>query len=115
MQGYPSPGPKPPRQRPTPVLISPRQETGATGVGIYIGAYHYARPSRNPNITGANSADSEAAYFWGVASNYVKTGGTYLVPMLDWEDTGCTNQLSCGDACRRGSTNGATPSPTTRG
>src|SRR6266404_7765463 len=66
------------------------QEAGATGVGIYIGAYHFARPSSHPNITGANSADSEAAYFWGVASNYVKYGGSYLVPMLDWEDTGAT-------------------------
>ena len=70
------------------------QETGANSVGIYIGAYHFARPSSHPNITGANSADSEAAYFWGVASNYVKAGGGYLVPMLDWEDTGMTNQLS---------------------
>ena len=67
---------------------------GAKGVGIYIGAYHFARPSRNPNITGANSADSEAAHFWSVVSNYVKTGGTYMVPMLDWEDIYCTNQLS---------------------
>ena len=66
------------------------QEAGAKGVGIYIGAYHFARPSRNPNITGTNSANSEAAYFWGVASNYVKTGGTYLVPMLDWEDPDAT-------------------------
>src|SRR5207237_373175 len=41
-------------------------------------------------ITGASSADSEAAYFWSVAGNYVKNGGGYLVPMLDWEDTGAT-------------------------
>jgi GH25 family lysozyme M1 (1,4-beta-N-acetylmuramidase) len=66
------------------------QEAGAKGVGIYIGAYHYARPSLHPNITGASSADSEAAYFWSVASNYVKYGGPYLVPMLDWEDTSAT-------------------------
>jgi GH25 family lysozyme M1 (1,4-beta-N-acetylmuramidase) len=66
------------------------QESGAKGVGIYIGAYHFARPSSNPNITGANSADSEAAYFWSTAGNYVTNGGTYLVPMLDWEDTGAT-------------------------
>ncbi len=68
----------------------PSQEAGAKSVGIYIGAYHYARPSSHPNLTGANSADSEAAYFWGVAGNYVKAGGSYLVPMLDWEDTGAT-------------------------
>ncbi|HWW01686.1 MAG TPA: GH25 family lysozyme [Candidatus Acidoferrum sp.] len=66
------------------------QEAGAQGVGIYIGAYHFSRPSLNPNIGGANSADSEAAYFWSVAGNYVKYGGSYLVPMLDWEDTGAT-------------------------
>ena len=70
------------------------QESGAKGVGIYVGAYHFARPSSHPNITGANSADSEAAYFWNVAGNYVKYGGAYLVPMLDWEDPLVTNQLS---------------------
>jgi len=70
------------------------QESGAKGVGIPMGAYHFARPSSHPNITGANSADSEAAYFWGVAGNYVKYGGSYLMPMLDWEDPLVTNQLS---------------------
>jgi GH25 family lysozyme M1 (1,4-beta-N-acetylmuramidase) len=67
------------------------QESYAKQVGIYIGAYHFARPSSNPNLTGANSADSEAQYFWGVAQNYVKYGGAYLVPMLDWEDPYATN------------------------
>lgn len=66
------------------------QEAGAKSVGIYIGAYHYARPSSHPNITGSNSADSEAAYFWSTAGSYVTSGGTYCVPMLDWEDTGAT-------------------------
>jgi GH25 family lysozyme M1 (1,4-beta-N-acetylmuramidase)/alpha-tubulin suppressor-like RCC1 family protein len=66
------------------------QETGAKSVGIYIGAYHYARPSSHPNITGSNSADSEAAYFWTTAGGYVRNGGGYCVPMLDWEDTGAT-------------------------
>src|SRR5947209_15501599 len=56
------------------------QESGAKGVGIYIGAYHFARPSSHPNITGASSADSEAAYFWGVAGNYIKNTGAYCVP-----------------------------------
>ena len=50
-------------------------ETGARGAGIYIGAYHFARPSANPNITGPNSADSEAAYFWSVAGNYIQGRG----------------------------------------
>ncbi len=66
------------------------QMSGAKGVGIIIGAYHYAQPSSHPNITGANSADSEAQYFWSVAGNYITNGGTYLMPMLDWEDTGAT-------------------------
>ncbi len=65
-------------------------EANAKAAGIPIGAYHFARPSSNPNITGANSADSEAAFFWSVVSNYVKAGGSYMVPMLDWEDTGIT-------------------------
>jgi GH25 family lysozyme M1 (1,4-beta-N-acetylmuramidase) len=66
------------------------QIAGAKDVSIPIGAYHFARPSLHPNITGANSADSEAAYFWSVISNYVKYGGSYLVPMLDWEDVNAT-------------------------
>lgn len=70
------------------------QETGGTGVGIYMGAYHFARPSSHPNITGANSADTEAQYFWNAATNYVKFGGKYLVPMLDWEDPLLTTQLT---------------------
>jgi GH25 family lysozyme M1 (1,4-beta-N-acetylmuramidase) len=67
------------------------QEIGARAVGIFIGAYHFARPSVNTNITGAFSAQSEAAFFWSVASNYIKHGGPYLVPMLDWEDPNATN------------------------
>jgi GH25 family lysozyme M1 (1,4-beta-N-acetylmuramidase) len=67
---------------------------GARSAGIYFGAYHFAQPSANTNLTGANSADSEAAYFWGVVSNYVKLGGTNLVPMLDWEDIHATNNYN---------------------
>lgn len=66
------------------------QQAGAKAAGIYIGAYHFARPSSHPNITGANSADTEANFFWSVASNYIKGAGTYLVPMLDWEDSNAT-------------------------
>jgi GH25 family lysozyme M1 (1,4-beta-N-acetylmuramidase) len=73
----------------SPSFVS--QENGAKGAGIYVGAYHYARPGADTNLTGAFSADSEAAFFWSVASNYVKGGSTYLVPMLDWEDTSATN------------------------
>ena len=67
------------------------QESGAKGVGIYIGAYHFARPSDDPNLTGSYSAQTEAAYFWSEVSSYCKPGNYNLVPMLDWEDTGATN------------------------
>ena len=67
------------------------QEAGAHAVGIYIGAYHFARPSINTNLTGAFSADSEAAFFWSVAGDYIKSANGYLVPMLDWEDPKATN------------------------
>jgi GH25 family lysozyme M1 (1,4-beta-N-acetylmuramidase) len=67
------------------------QLTGAASAGVYVGAYHYATPSSDPHITGSDSADSEAAYFLSIAGGYVKAGGGYLVPMLDWEDTGATN------------------------
>lgn len=66
------------------------QVSGGRAAGMYVGAYHYATPSSHPNITGASSADTEAAYFWSEAGSYVKYGGGYLVPMLDWEDTGAT-------------------------
>ncbi|MGH7977917.1 MAG: GH25 family lysozyme [Limisphaerales bacterium] len=67
------------------------QLAGAASAGVYAGAYHFARPSDDPNITGSSSAQTEAAYFWSVAGTYVKAGGGYLVPMLDWEDPGATN------------------------
>ena len=67
------------------------QESGARNVSIYIGAYHFARPSINTNITGTLSADSEASYFWSTAGPYIINGGGYLVPMLDWEDPNATN------------------------
>ncbi len=66
-------------------------EAHAKTAGVYIGAYHFARPSDDTNITGAFSADTEAAYFWDFAGSYVVAGGGYLVPMLDWEDVYVTN------------------------
>lgn len=69
------------------------QQVGARNAGVFIGSYHFARPSKNPNLTGANSAESEAQFFWSVASNYI-TPGTAMVPMLDWEDVNMSNQLS---------------------
>jgi GH25 family lysozyme M1 (1,4-beta-N-acetylmuramidase) len=65
--------------------------THAKGVGIPIGAYHFARPSDHPNITGANSADTEAAHYWSVVSNFVKVDSLSMIPMLDWEDPDATN------------------------
>ena len=70
------------------------QIAGAKAVGIHIGSYHFARPGAHPNITGANSAESEAQFFWSVVGNYVKAGGQYMMPMLDWEDVNMSNQLS---------------------
>jgi GH25 family lysozyme M1 (1,4-beta-N-acetylmuramidase) len=67
------------------------QVAGAKAQGILVGLYHYARPDLHPNITGSSSADTEAAYFWSVASPYIKNGGQYLIPMLDWEAPGVTN------------------------
>lgn len=64
---------------------------GAKAQGIPIGLYHYARPDLHPNITGASSADSEAQWFLNNASQYIATGGQYLIPMLDWEAPGITN------------------------
>jgi GH25 family lysozyme M1 (1,4-beta-N-acetylmuramidase) len=66
-------------------------ENNSRGVGIPIGAYHFARPSANPNLTGPNSADSEAAHYWNVVSNYVNADGLAMIPMLDWEDPAATN------------------------
>jgi GH25 family lysozyme M1 (1,4-beta-N-acetylmuramidase) len=66
-------------------------ENNARAVGIPIGAYHFARPSSNPNLTGPNSADSEAAHFWAVVGNYVNADGLSMIPMLDWEDIYATN------------------------
>src|SRR5689334_23287831 len=70
------------------------QINDAVAAKVYMGAYHYARPGLHPNITGANSADSEASYFWSVAGPYIKNGGSYLMPMLDWEDVGTSGQPS---------------------
>jgi autotransporter-associated beta strand protein len=66
-------------------------ESHAKSAGVLIGAYHFARPSDDPNITGATSADTEATYFWNEAGGYVVNGGSYCVPMLDWEDVYVTN------------------------
>jgi GH25 family lysozyme M1 (1,4-beta-N-acetylmuramidase) len=57
-------------------------QANATAAGVLIGAYHFARPEDNIGLAGA---DLEAAYFWNTASNYIKGGGRYLMPVLDIE------------------------------
>jgi len=47
-----------------------------TNAGVYMGAYHYARPD-------LNSATTDAAHFVAVAGPYLSAG--YLRPMLDIE------------------------------
>src|SRR5205814_1741594 len=34
---------------------------------------------------GSAGADQEADHFWSIASNYIKGGGAYIMPMLDTE------------------------------
>ncbi len=57
-------------------------EANAKAVGVLIGAYHFAHPELHIGTAGA---DQEAAHFWSVAAPYVKSGGAYLLPMLDIE------------------------------
>jgi hypothetical protein len=49
---------------------------------VLIGAYHFAHPELH---IGPAGADQEAAHFWGIASNYIKSGGAYMMPVLDSE------------------------------
>ena len=50
----------------------------AKAAGILIGTYHFAHPE-------LHSPDVEAAHFWSVAGSYITGGGSYLMPMLDFE------------------------------
>ena len=56
--------------------------TNAKAAGVLFGAYHYARPDLH---TGTVGAQTEAAHLWNVASNYMKSDGYYLQPILDIE------------------------------
>jgi len=58
----------------------------AKAAGVLVGAYHYARPDNQVGVAGAQQ---EAEHFWGIVSNYIKGGGSYMVPVLDIE-TGLT-------------------------
>lgn len=48
------------------------------GAGVYMGAYHFARPN-------LNSPATEAAHFWSVAGSYIVADGKSFMPMLDME------------------------------
>jgi GH25 family lysozyme M1 (1,4-beta-N-acetylmuramidase) len=57
--------------------------THAKAAGVPIGGYHFARWDLH---TGTAGASQEENAFWSVISPYVKSGGSYLVPMLDLEN-----------------------------
>lgn len=46
--------------------------------GLYMGAYHFARPD-------LDSPSTEGNYFWNFASGYIKNDGKSANPMLDYE------------------------------
>ena len=48
------------------------------GAGLYMGAYHFARPD-------LNSPGTEASYFWSFASGHISKDGKTLMPVLDFE------------------------------
>ncbi len=58
--------------------------TNAIAAGVPIGAYHFARPDLDLGLTGA---DVEAAWFWNNASNYIRGAGTFMMPVIDIEQT----------------------------
>ncbi len=53
-------------------------EVNGKAAGVYMGAYDFAHPEKN-------APDTEAAYFWNVASNYIKADARTIMPMLDYE------------------------------
>src|SRR3954464_10212943 len=55
-------------------------EANARAAGVLIGSYHFAHPELH---IGPAGADQEAAHFWSIASNYIKSGGAHLMPTLD--------------------------------
>src|SRR6266576_554653 len=52
-------------------------QANAKAAGVLIGSYHFAHPELH---IGPAGADQEAAHFWNIASNYIKSGGAYLMP-----------------------------------
>ncbi len=88
-------------------------EANAKAAGVYIGAYHFAHPDDDPYTSGA---DAEADYFWNQAAGYIKGGGTYLVPMLDFEVTGSSDSATwinewCNDIKSKAAAAGVTANP----
>ncbi len=94
-------------------------ETNAVAAGVFIGAYHYAHPELH---VGPAGADLEAAYFWNTASNYIRGGGYYLMPMLDIEQDVSTIAYTkatfslwvnewCQDIVKYAASNGVTVKP----
>jgi hypothetical protein len=53
-------------------------ENNGKGAGVYMGAYHFARPD-------LNGAGTEAGYFWNQAGGYIKNDGKTAMPALDFE------------------------------
>jgi GH25 family lysozyme M1 (1,4-beta-N-acetylmuramidase) len=53
-------------------------ENNGKAAGVYMGAYHFARPN-------LNSPGTEANHFWAVAGPYIKNDGKTLMPVLDFE------------------------------
>ncbi len=63
--------------------------------GVYMGAYHFARPD-------LDSPATEATYFWNFAKNYVLNDGKTLMPMLDFETfNGFVGASSYADWCNQ--------------
>ncbi|HZV36878.1 MAG TPA: GH25 family lysozyme [Verrucomicrobiae bacterium] len=90
--------------------------THAKSAGVPIGAYHFAHPDTHPGTSGA---DSEAAYFWSTAGQYIIADGKSLQPMLDAEvaNPGTQTAVSqwvnewCQDIVNYGLSNGVVLKP----
>jgi GH25 family lysozyme M1 (1,4-beta-N-acetylmuramidase) len=53
-------------------------ENNGKAAGVLMGAYHFAHPE-------LHTPASEAAYFWGVARNFITADNKTFMPMLDFE------------------------------
>lgn len=54
-------------------------QNNGKAAGLYMGAYHFARP-------GNNSPATESSHFWNIASPYILAEGKTFMPVLDFED-----------------------------